>query len=77
MKLKGRRAWDATFSPWLARQLDHEYVTYLDWAALRELRGLAKRLWIYVEAERVTRRSAFSPRRSWVTLSPKARDIGI
>lgn len=37
---------------WLVRQLEHQYVTYLDWRIQRKLDGLAKRLWVYLEAER-------------------------
>ncbi len=37
---------------WLVRQLERQYVTYLDWRIQRKLDGLAKRLWVYLEAER-------------------------
>jgi hypothetical protein len=37
---------------WLLPQLNKQYVTYLDWKVQRKLDGLAKRLWIYLEAER-------------------------
>lgn len=36
---------------WLVRQLERQYVTYLDWRIQRKLDGLAKRLWVYLEAE--------------------------
>ncbi len=37
---------------WLVHQLERQYVTYLDWRIQRKLDGLAKRLWVYLEAER-------------------------
>ena len=46
----------STFSvqlaPWLRDQLAAGGYTYLDFAILRRLDGLAKRLWVYLEAER-------------------------
>lgn len=44
-------SWRAHLPQWLLTQLEYGYVTYLHWDTLRELRGLAKRLWIYFEAE--------------------------
>lgn len=55
-------------APWLAQQLEEKYVTYLDWATLRALRGLSKRLWIYLEAEDHQRRRKGPP---WLALGEK------
>lgn len=37
--------------PWLVKQLEAGYLTYLDWRVLRSLEGLAKRLWVYLESQ--------------------------
>lgn len=37
--------------PWLVKQLEAGYLTYLDWRVLRALEGLAKRLWVYLESQ--------------------------
>lgn len=42
----------AQLAPWLCDQLAAGGYTYLDFSILRQLDGLAKRLWIYLEAER-------------------------
>jgi len=39
-------------APWLRAQLAAGGYTYLDWRVLRELDGLAKRAWVYLQAER-------------------------
>ncbi len=39
-------------APWLVRQLEAKYFTRLNWRLQRRLDGLAKRLWVYLEAER-------------------------
>lgn len=59
----------ATFSPWLVRHLERGYVTYLNWNALRSLGGLAKRLWIYLEAENLSRNPKKGP--AWLALGEK------
>lgn len=59
----------ATFAHWLFQHLDAGYVTYLSWSTLRSLTGLAKRLWIYLEAESLTRRRAKKP--AWLALGDK------
>jgi len=43
--------YEIKLASWLVRQLEGTYVTYLDWRIQRRLEGLAKRLWIYLEAE--------------------------
>ncbi len=47
----GSAVWRAYFPRWLVDQLASDYVTWLDWETLRSLDGLAKRMWIYFEAE--------------------------
>lgn len=42
-------------APWLREALLDGKVTYLDFATLRSLDGVAKRVWIYLEAERYKR----------------------
>jgi hypothetical protein len=37
--------------PWLVKQLEAGYLTYLDWRILRGLEGLSKRLWVYLESQ--------------------------
>jgi hypothetical protein len=37
--------------PWLVKQLEAGYLTYLDWRVLRSLEGLSKRLWVYLESQ--------------------------
>jgi hypothetical protein len=59
----------ATFAPWLAEHLEEGYVTYLHWNALRSLGGLAKRLWIYLEAENLSRNPRKGP--AWLALGEK------
>ncbi len=44
-------SYEVRLAPWLVRQLENQYVTYLDWRTQRRLDGLAKRLWVYLEAE--------------------------
>lgn len=44
--------YEVRLAPWLMRQLENQYVTYLDWRTQCRLDGLAKRLWIYLEAEK-------------------------
>lgn len=44
-------SYEIKLAPWLVRQLEQKYVTYLDWRKQRKLDGLAKRLWVYLEAE--------------------------
>ncbi len=39
-------------APWLVHQLEAKYFTRLNWRLQRRLDGLAKRLWVYLEAER-------------------------
>lgn len=55
--------WKVEFAEWLLEQIAYGYVTYADWASLRSLRGLQKRLWLYFEAEP---RDAF-----WVSLGAR------
>lgn len=40
---------------WLRDRIDQGRVTWLDWSVQRKLEGLAKRLWVYLEAERLIR----------------------
>jgi len=41
----------ALIPEWMRGQIAAGHVTYLDWSTLRRLDGLAKRLWVYLEAE--------------------------
>jgi hypothetical protein len=45
-------SYEIKLGSWLIPQLHKRYVTYLDWRVQRKLDGLAKRLWVYLEAER-------------------------
>jgi hypothetical protein len=48
-------AFEARIASWLVAQIDARNITYLDWRILRELDGMAKRLWVYLEAQRFKR----------------------
>jgi hypothetical protein len=68
----------ADFATWFKRNLERDYVTYMDWQILRQLRGLSKRLWIYLEAENYRNRTDYSPDRAWLALGPKTwRSLGM
>jgi hypothetical protein len=43
--------WTARFQPWLLNQMALGYVTFVDWTTMRNLHGLAKRLWLYAQGE--------------------------
>jgi hypothetical protein len=58
-------------APWLTRQLAAGNYTYVDLKILRELNGLAKRLWLYLRAER-GKPVGDGRRRSWIKLGDKA-----
>lgn len=45
---------EARLADWMTAQVEAGHVTYLKFDTLRALPGLAKRLWIYLEAERMT-----------------------
>lgn len=52
MSVAGSRDRHLVFlGPWLVKQLEAGYLTYLDWRILRSLDGLAKRLWVYLESQ--------------------------
>jgi hypothetical protein len=57
--------------PWLAAQLAAGSITYLDWAVLRRLDGLAKRLWVYLQAERYKPNGRGSEA-TWIKLGDRA-----
>jgi hypothetical protein len=57
-------------APWLAAQVRAGYITYLDFAVMRRLSGLAERLWVYLQAERCNGRGD-----AWVALGPRMYDI--
>ncbi|MCA1681559.1 MAG: hypothetical protein LC777_22760, partial [Actinobacteria bacterium] len=69
--LRGDR-FTAKLAPWFLAEIDAKRVTYLDWRILRELDGLAKRLWVYLEAETFKRISGIGRGYSWVALGQKA-----
>jgi hypothetical protein len=49
---RGSREQHVVFlDPFIRRQLEAGYLTYLDWRVLRALDGLAKRLWVYLESQ--------------------------
>lgn len=52
-------------APWLAQQVLAGYVTYLDFAVMRRLSGLAERLWVYLQAER------YKNDGTWVAFGPR------
>lgn len=56
-------------APWLAQQVAAGYVTYLDFAVMRELSGLAERLWVYLQAER------YKSHQAWVALGPRMFEV--
>ncbi|MDQ3093511.1 MAG: hypothetical protein M3R46_18025 [Actinomycetota bacterium] len=55
---------------WLAEQVRAGNVTYLDFAVMRRLNGLAQRLWMYLQAERYSGRGE-----TWVALGPRMYEI--
>lgn len=59
-------------TPWLGKQVRAGYVTYLDFQVMRRLRGVAARLWVYLEAEDWRPRRGETEVVRWVTLSPEA-----
>jgi len=69
--LRGDR-FTAKLAPWLVAEVDAKRVTYLDWRILRALDGLAKRLWVYLEAESFRRISGIGRGYSWVAIGHKA-----
>ncbi len=69
--LRGDR-FTAKLAPWLVAEVDAKRVTYLDWRILRTLDGLAKRLWVYLEAESFKRISGIGRGYSWVGIGHKA-----
>jgi len=69
--LRGDR-FTAKLAPWFLSEIDAKRVTYLDWRILRELDGLAKRLWVYLEAESFKRISGIGRGYSWVAIGQKA-----
>ena len=67
-----RDRFSAKLAPWFLAEIDAKRVTYLDWRILRELDGLAKRLWVYLEAESFKRISGIGRGYSWVAIGQKA-----
>jgi hypothetical protein len=63
--------YEIKLATWLVRQLESKYVTYLDWRKQRRLEGLAKRLWVYLEAERY-KSAAGGRERTYIMLGAKA-----
>lgn len=64
-------SFEIKLASWLVRQLEQKYVTYLDWRKQRKLDGLAKRLWVYLEAEQY-KPSGHGRARSYIILGEKA-----
>jgi len=64
-------SYELRLASWLVRQLERRYVTYLDWRLQRQLTGLAKRLWIYLEAERY-KPASHGREQTWIALGDKA-----
>jgi hypothetical protein len=62
---------EVKLASWLSRQLEAGHYTYLDWQILRDLSGLAKRLWVYLEAERF-KTSDRARARTWIQLGSRA-----
>ncbi len=56
---------------WLVSQLAAGSITYLDWAILRQLDGLAKRLWVYLMAERY-KPDRWGSEATWIKLGDRA-----
>jgi hypothetical protein len=56
---------------WLVDQLEAGSITYLDFATMRKLTGLAKRLWVLLAAERYKRIGRGSEG-TWIKLGEKA-----
>lgn len=50
-------SFQAQFSPWLRQQIETGHVTYLRWPLLVHFSGLAKRLWVLLEAEQFKRQA--------------------
>jgi hypothetical protein len=60
-----------TFPDWIVQSLKAGHVTYYRMAILRRLAGLAKRLWVYLEAERYKRVGEGSEA-TWMKLGQRA-----
>ncbi len=56
---------------WMRSQIEAGHVTYLDWGTLRSLDGLAKRLWVYLQAERY-KASGNGEEATWIKLGERA-----
>lgn len=63
--------YEIKLATWLVQQLQSKYVTYLDWRKQRMLDGLAKRLWVYLEAERY-KLVGDGREQAYIVLGPKA-----
>jgi hypothetical protein len=57
--------------PWLVGQLAAGSITYLHWSTLRQLDGLAKRLWVLLVAERYKSNGRGSEA-TWIKLGARA-----
>ncbi len=58
-------------APWLRDQLAAGHATFLDWRTLRRLEGIAKRAWVYLEAEQY-KRTGQDREETWVGLGRPA-----
>ena len=56
---------------WMRQQVAAGHVTYLDWGTLRALDGLAKRLWVYLQAERF-KPTGQGEEETWIKLGDRA-----
>lgn len=65
-------AFEVKIAGWLIAQLQAENITYLDWRVLRELDGMAKRLWVYLEAQRFSRVQGIGVAQAQIMLGEKA-----
>lgn len=71
-------AYSVTLASWLARQLQGGYATYLDLRILRQLREVAARVWVYLEAEDWRPKAGRKEVQRWLALNPKSyRTLGV
>jgi len=63
--------YELKLASWLIPQFQRRYITYLDWQIQRKLDGLAKRLWVYLEAEQF-KTTGDGVQKSYIILGEKA-----
>lgn len=65
-------SFEVALAPWIIAQIEAGHVTYLDWPILRELRGTAKRLWVYLQSEKYQRAAGIGRAQAYIMLGERA-----